>query len=120
VYAKKRTKNARGDSFFTQLVEEMELMLFDQLVSPRAEHVTSVKYIWDNGGHAWLFLKVFPQALKFIHAVGPDCVSYDIWDVDEAPVKQRVRSVLPKNLVGHDAEVGFGFQVKVKDRYDVV
>ena len=66
------------------------------------------------------FLEVFPQALKFIHAVGPYRVSYDVWDVDEAPVKQRVRSVLSKNLVGHDAQVGFGFQVKVKKSYDVV
>ena len=120
LYAKKRTKKAAEGPFVTRLVEEVELMLFDQLVSPRVEHVSRVQYVGHDGGDAWFFLEVFPQALKFIHAVGPDRVSYDVWDVDEAPVKQRVRSVLPKNLVGHDAHVSVGFQVKVEKSYDVV
>ena len=98
----------------------MELMFFDQLVSPCVEHVARVQYVGHDGSDAWFFLEVFTQDLKFIHVVGPNRVSYNVWDVDEAPVKQRVGSVFLENLVRHDAQVGFGFQVKVKKSYDVV
>ncbi len=120
LHAKKRTKKAAEGPFVTRLVEEVELMFFNQLVSPRVENVTRVQYVGHDGSDAWFLLEVFTQALQFIHAVGPDHVGYDVWDVDEAPVEQRVRSILPKNLVGHDAHVGVGFQVKVKKSYDVV
>jgi len=102
VNAKKRTKRAAEGPFVTRLVEEVELMVFDQLISPSTENVTGVQYVGNDGSDAWFLLESFPQALQLIHAVGPDRVGCDAWDVNEAPVKQRVRSILTKKLVGHD------------------
>jgi hypothetical protein len=113
VNAKKRTKKATDGPFVTWVVEEVELFIFDQSVSPRIKNVTRIEYVGHDGGDAWLLLEAFTQALQFIHVVGPDCVGYDVWDVNKAPVEQSVRSVLSKNQVGHYSHVGVGFQVKV-------
>ena len=98
---KREQKKLQKGPFITRQVEEVELTFFNQLISPCIENVTREQYVRHDGSDAWFFLEVFPQTLQFIHAVGPNRVSYDVWDVDEAPVKQRVGSVLPKNLVRH-------------------
>ena len=93
MHVKKCTKKPAAGLFVTQMVKEVELLPFDQLVSPGFEHVARVKYIGHNGGYTGFFFEVFTKTLKFIHVVGPDCVSYDVWEVDEAPIEQSVRRI---------------------------
>ena len=113
VNAKKRTKKAAKDPFVNLVVEKLELTVFDQLISPCIENIACVQYVGHDRSDAWFLLEVFPQALQIIHAVGPDRVCYDVWDVNEAPVEQSVRRVLSKSLVGHDSHIDVGFQVQV-------
>ena len=113
MHAKKRTKTDSEGAFVTRLVEKMELTLFEKLISPRFKNASRVQYVGHDRCDASFLLKVFPKTLKFIHTVSPDRVRYNAWDVNETPVEKGVRSVLSKNLVGHDAQVGFRFQVKI-------